>query len=97
MMSNPKSAQKWAEDCQQHHPYAVSVDTPTGGHASVVPFPNYLCVDCARTYARQVGETDRAQTVEFLEVEAKHKDWKPVLSMFRRLITAVRSLPVETP
>lgn len=47
-----------------------------------------------RLYAQQVGEAWKAQHIKFLEVEAKHKDWKPVLPMFRRLITAVRALPL---
>ena len=92
-MPEPKTAAEWAERCQalhnivgfRHVPYKDDEAWPV------------LCLACARAYARQQVEADRAQTVEFLEVEARHKDWKPVLAMFKRLIEVIRALPVETP
>ena len=85
-MPEPRTAAEWAsvllrENCRHN----------TKGNV------RGYCVGCIemafKVYARDVEEAVRAQVVQFLVVEEKHKDWKPVLAMFRRLITAIRALP----
>ena len=88
-MPGPWTAVQWAEFCAAYDHARIRVTSSLR--------KSLLCLDCACAYARQVGEADRARTIEFLEIEVKHKDWKPVIAMFKRLIVAIRALPVETP
>ena len=108
-MPEPRTAEEWALEADGYL-FCVPCREEHGRKRPAVVGPALYfryesCPDCRRAhithclkvYARQQVEADRAQTVEFLEVEARHKDWKPVLAMFKRLIEVIRALPVETP
>ena len=81
-MAEPRTAGEWAAFCRNK--FMASTD-PLPGH-----IPVGLCLDCARAYARQVGEAGR-------EADARICEFRWITTGSIPVAALLRARPVEVP
>ena len=90
-MPEPRTAEEWAEQCRGQFMSSTVL--------KVVHLPSGLCPECARAYARQVGEAGRDEDADAAEKRGGG-DWDypaDTAAAFRLFARAIRARPVECP